>query len=53
MSAFLSMGGYAAFVWPCYLLTAAAMAWIFYTSWKKAKINAKTLASLSDQDQWK
>ncbi len=53
MSAFLSMGGYAAFVWPCYLLTAAAMASIFYTSWKKAKISAKTLATLSDQDQRK
>ena len=53
MSAFLSMGGYATFVWPCYLLTAATMAWIFYTSWKKAKRSAKTLASLSDQDQRK
>ena len=51
MSAFFSMGGYAAFVWPCYLLTAVAMAWIGYDSWKKAKISAKILASLSDQDQ--
>ena len=37
MSAFFSMGGYAAFVWPCYLLTAVAMAWIGYTSWKRPK----------------
>ena len=50
MSAFFSMGGYAAFVWPCYLITAVAMAWIGYTSWKKAKRSAKILASLSDQD---
>ena len=53
MSAFLSMGGYATFVLPCYLLTAATMAWIFYTSWKKAKRSAKTLASLNDLDQRK
>ncbi len=51
MSAFFSMGGYAAFVWPCYLLTAVAMAWIGYTSWKKAKTSAETLALLSEQDQ--
>ena len=50
MSAFFSMGGYAAFVWPCYLLTAVAMAWIGYASWKKAKKSAKILASLSNQD---
>jgi heme exporter protein CcmD len=51
MSAFFSMGGYAAFVWPCYLLTAVAMALIGYTSWKKAKRSAEILASLNDQDQ--
>ena len=51
MSAFFSMGGYAAFVWPCYLLTAVAMTWIGYDSWKKAKISVKMLASLSDKDK--
>ena len=51
MSAFFSMGGYAAFVWPCYLLTAVAMAWIGYTSWKNANMSAEMLASLSEQDQ--
>ncbi len=51
MSAFFAMGGYAAFVWPCYLLTALAMGWIGYYSWKKAKISATVLASLINQDQ--
>jgi heme exporter protein CcmD len=27
MSEFLSMGGYAAFVWPCFLLAAVVLAW--------------------------
>jgi heme exporter protein D len=27
MSDFLVMGGYAAFVWPCFALTAVVLAW--------------------------
>jgi heme exporter protein CcmD len=27
MSGYFSMGGYAAFVWPCFLLTAIVLAW--------------------------
>ena len=27
MSEFLSMGGYGAFVWPCFLLAAVVLAW--------------------------
>jgi heme exporter protein CcmD len=27
LTEFLSMGGYGAFVWPCFLLTGAVLAW--------------------------
>lgn len=27
MSEFFAMGGYAAFVWPCFLLTAVVLVW--------------------------
>lgn len=27
MNDFLAMGGYAAFVWPCFLLTGAVLVW--------------------------
>ncbi len=27
MSEYFSMGGYAAFVWPCFLLTAIVLVW--------------------------
>jgi heme exporter protein CcmD len=27
MNGFLSMGGYAAFVWPCFFLTAVVLVW--------------------------
>jgi heme exporter protein D len=48
---FFAMGGYAAFVWPCYLLTAAAMLWLGYSSWQKGKRAAKALATLSQSDR--
>jgi heme exporter protein D len=43
---FFSMGGYAAFIWPCYALTAIAMLWLAYASWRKAKDNAARLDAL-------
>ncbi len=27
MSGYFSMGGYAAFIWPCFLLTAIVLVW--------------------------
>jgi len=27
MNSFLAMGGYAAYVWPCFALTAVVLAW--------------------------
>lgn len=51
MSMFFAMGGYAAFVWPCYLLTAAAMVWLGYSSWRKGKRAAETLAALTQSER--
>ena len=43
---FFSMGGYAAFIWPCYALTAIGMIWLAYASWRKAKDNVARLDAL-------
>jgi heme exporter protein D len=37
VSAFLDMGGYAAFVWPCFGLVALVMVWIFVASQRELK----------------
>lgn len=49
MGGFISMGGYAAFVWPCYLLTLGGMAWLAWASWKRAKAAAAKLDELSSK----
>lgn len=46
MSAFFAMGGYAAFIWPAYGVSALgllAMAWQSWAAWRAAK---KKLAAL-------
>jgi heme exporter protein D len=50
MNGFFAMGGYAAFVWPCYAVTIGAMLWLGWTSWRKASKNARKLAALGQQD---
>ena len=47
MSSFFSMGGFAAFIWPCYLLTLGGMAWLAYASWRRAKQTAAKLDEMS------
>ena len=47
MGAFFSMGGYAGFVWPCYLLTLGGMAWLAWSSWRRAKASAERLDEMS------
>jgi len=49
MSDFLSMGGYAVFVWPCYLLTLGGMAWLALASWRRAKAAAAKLDEMSSK----
>jgi len=47
MESFFDMGGFAAFVWPCYALTLGGMAWLAYTSWRRAKSAAARLEEMS------
>ncbi len=47
MSAFFGMGGYAAFIWPCYLLTLGGMIWLALASWRRAKVAAARLEEMS------
>ena len=51
MSAFFDMGGYAAFIWPCYGATAIGMIWLGYGSYQRAQRAAQQLAALTaDED---
>ena len=51
MGAFFSMGGYAGFVWPCYLLTLSGMAWLAWASWRRAKQAAERLDEISPKKE--
>ncbi|MBL8833653.1 MAG: heme exporter protein CcmD [Rhodospirillales bacterium] len=44
MAEFLAMGGYAAFVWPAYALTAATLAAIAFASWRELRALERELA---------
>ena len=50
MAAFLDMGGFAAFVWPCYALSLGLMVWLGITSWRRAGTAARQLAEMSGQE---
>jgi heme exporter protein D len=43
MAEFLAMGGYAAFVWPAYALTAAVLGGLAVASWRKLKAAERAL----------
>jgi len=47
MAGFFDMGGFAAFVWPCYLLTLGGMAWLAWSSWRRAKQTVAKLEEMS------
>lgn len=47
MSAFFHMGGFAAFIWPCYALTLGGMAWLAVASWRRAREAAAQLDEMS------
>ncbi len=51
MGAFFSMGGYAGFVWPCYLLTLGGMAGLALASWRRAKQAAERLDEISPKKE--
>jgi heme exporter protein D len=46
MAEFLSMGGYAAFVWPSYLLAAAIMAGLWLASRRALRLREAELEGL-------
>jgi heme exporter protein D len=48
MSSFLDMGGYAAFVWPAWALTAALLAWMAIASMRRLKSLERELADAED-----
>jgi heme exporter protein D len=49
MSEYLAMGGYAAFVWPAYGLSALVMLGLAVTAWRSLKLRERELARLRDQ----
>ena len=46
MSEFFAMGGHAAFIWPCYILTAIVMVALVVTSIRSMKENEKLAEQL-------
>jgi heme exporter protein CcmD len=52
MSAFLAMGGYGAFVWPCFALAAAVLAWNVHSARRlHAVARQQALRRASAQDR--
>lgn len=46
MSEYLAMGGHAAFIWPCYALTAVIMVGLLMVSIRSMRQNEKLAAQL-------
>ena len=51
MAAFLEMGGFAAFVWPCYALSLGGMVWLGLASWRRARETSRRLAEMSGEPE--
>jgi heme exporter protein D len=49
MNDYWSMGGYAAFVWPAYGLSAIVMLGLAIGAWRGVKVRERDLARLRDQ----
>jgi heme exporter protein D len=49
MNEYFQMGGYAAFVWPAYGLSAIVMLGLAVTAWRTLKVRERDLARLRDQ----
>ena len=49
MNDYLAMGGYAAFVWPAYGLSAAVMLGLAIGAWRTIRVRERDLAKLRDQ----
>ena len=48
MSSFFAMGGYAAFIWPAYGVSAVALVAMIWQSWSAWRIARKKLQALED-----
>ncbi|MBI3507045.1 MAG: heme exporter protein CcmD [Proteobacteria bacterium] len=48
MAAFLEMGGYAAYVWPAYALSAVLLVVLGAGSWRRLREAERELADLDD-----
>ena len=51
MAAFWQMGGFAAFVWPCYALSLGGMIWLGVASWHRARTATRQLAKMAGDDK--
>ena len=49
VSAWLAMGGYAAFVWPAYGIAAAVLGGVSVYSWRRYRASLEILARLQRQ----
>jgi len=49
MNDYLAMGGYAAFVWPAYGLSAIVMLGLALNAWRGLRARERDLARLRDQ----
>jgi len=49
MNDYLAMGGYGAFVWPAYALSALVMIGLAVTAWRNLRVRERDLAKLRDQ----
>jgi heme exporter protein D len=46
IATYLEMGGYAAYVWPCFALAAGLLGWIFLASHRELKQRERRMAEL-------
>ena len=46
LEAFLAMGGYGAFVWPAFTVTALVMVWLLVTTLRRLRARERALARL-------
>lgn len=53
MSEFFHMGGYAAYVWPAYGVSALVIAWLAFTIWRRRRALKRRLSELETSEKSK
>jgi heme exporter protein D len=51
LTAYFAMGGYAAFVWPAYAITAVVLGGLAIHSWRRYRASCEALARLQPPDR--